>query len=143
MKFSIFSVIKIYKLNIPINGAQHPVDKGEVGNGIQKSDFRSALEQQDDGIERRLLPEVRPQGNDEIVDAVGGVVCRQNHRLVLPVVLFGVSVGAVLADLGGAAWEFERQKNYTERLEKQREGHSISSNQLPAPAADNTTAFSP
>lgn len=128
---------------VPINGAQHPVDKREVRNRVQKSDVWSSLEQQDDGIERRLLPEVRSQGNDEIVDAVGGVVRRQNHRLVLPVVLLGVSVAAVFADLRGRVGIGEREK-ITVRFMKQGEGRvELAENQLPAPTADSTAAFSP
>lgn len=40
-----------------------------------------------------------PQGNDEVVDAVGGVVRCQDDRLVLPLVLLGIPVAAVLTDL--------------------------------------------
>lgn len=42
---------------------------------------------------------MRPQGYDEIVDAVGGVICRQDDGFVLPLVVPGVTVAAVLAYL--------------------------------------------
>lgn len=53
-------------------------------------------------MEGVLGPEVRPQRNDEVVDAVGGVVRRQDDGLVLPVVLAGVSVRAVFANLNAS-----------------------------------------
>jgi len=42
---------------------------------------------------------VSSQWNDEIVYAIGGIVRCQNDRLVLPLVLLGISIAAVLADL--------------------------------------------
>lgn len=48
------------------------------------------------------------QRYNEIVNAVRGVVCSQDDGLVLPLVLLGVAVGAVLADL--------RQLQATQRL---------------------------
>lgn len=42
---------------------------------------------------------MRPQRYDEVVNAVGGVVGRQDDGLVLPLVVPGVPVAAVFADL--------------------------------------------
>lgn len=42
---------------------------------------------------------MRPQRDDKVVDAVRGVVGGQDDGLVLPLVLFGVTVTAVFADL--------------------------------------------
>lgn len=39
------------------------------------------------------------QRNDEVVDAIGGIVRGQNDGLVLPLILLGVPIAAVLADL--------------------------------------------
>lgn len=40
-----------------------------------------------------------PQGYDEVVNAVGGVVSSEDDRLVLPVVLFCASKRTMFADL--------------------------------------------
>ena len=42
---------------------------------------------------------MRPEWDDEVVDAVTGVVSSQDDGPVLPVVLLGALVGAVLAYL--------------------------------------------
>ena len=72
-----------------IYGAEHPVDQREVADGVQKGQVGTPLQQQDDGVQRRLGPEVGSQRNNEVVDAVGGKVGSQDDGLVLPAVLLG------------------------------------------------------
>lgn len=45
------------------------------------------------------LPEVSTQGYDEVVYSIGGIVRRKDDGLILPLIVLGVPVGAVLADL--------------------------------------------
>lgn len=40
-----------------------------------------------------------PQRNNKVVDPVAGIIGSQNNRLVLPLVIPGVSVAAMLANL--------------------------------------------
>lgn len=44
---------------------------------------------------------MRPQWDDEVVDTVGGVVSGQDDGFVLPLVLFGVPIATVFANLDG------------------------------------------
>ena len=48
-----------------------------------------------------MLPKMCSKGNNEVVDAIAGIVCSENHGPVLPVVFLGAAVGAVLAHLWG------------------------------------------
>ena len=60
---------------------------------------RPFLEQENDGIERRLGSSVRPQRHDEVVQAVAGVVGRDDDRPVRPVVVLRSLELTVLARL--------------------------------------------
>ena len=42
---------------------------------------------------------MRPERYNKVVDAVGGVICRQNYGFVLPLVVSGISIATMLADL--------------------------------------------
>lgn len=42
---------------------------------------------------------MRPQRDDKVVDTVGGVVSGQDDGFVLPLVLFGVPIATVFANL--------------------------------------------
>jgi hypothetical protein len=83
----------------PVDSAQHPVDKGEVRDGVEECDVRLPFQQQDDWIELGFGPEMSSQWNDKVVDAGRGEIGGQNDDFVGPVVLFGASVTAVFANL--------------------------------------------
>lgn len=44
---------------------------------------------------------MRPQRDDKVVDTIGGVVSGQDNGFVLPLVLFGVPIATVFANLDG------------------------------------------
>ncbi len=84
---------------VPVDGAEHPVNVREVGHGIEESHVGFALEKQDDGIEQGLWSKVSSQRDDKVVDARRGVISCQDDDFVGPVVFFGATVAAVLANL--------------------------------------------
>lgn len=71
----------------------------EVGERIEKGDIWSTLQQQNDGIQRGLGTEMSTQRYDEVIDTIRGIVRRKNDGLVLPLILLGISITAVLTDL--------------------------------------------
>ena len=83
----------------PVDCAEHPVDIREVRDGVEECDVRLSFQQQDDWIELGFWPEMSSQWNDKVVDAGRGEIGSQNDHFVGPVVLFGASVTAVLANL--------------------------------------------
>lgn len=85
----------------PVYGAKHPVHKRKVRYGVQERNLRSSFQKHYDGVERGFRFKVRAQRNNEVVDAIRGIVGSQDNGLRLPVVLVGIPIITVLADLGG------------------------------------------
>lgn len=84
---------------LPVYGPKHPVNQWEIRHSVQKSYIRPPLQQQNDRIQRRLGPEVRPQRYNEIVDTIRSVVCGQDDGLILPLVVSGVPIATMFANL--------------------------------------------
>lgn len=82
-----------------IDRALHPINERKVRDGVQEGDVRPTFQQQNDWVQRGFRFEMSAQRNDEIVDAVRRIVSGQDDRFVLPLVLLGIAVAAVLTYL--------------------------------------------
>lgn len=85
---------------IRIDRSKHPVHEWKICDRIQESNVRSAFQQKYDRIQRSLRPEVSSQRNDEVVYSIRSIVCGQDDGLVLPLVILGIAIRTMLADLG-------------------------------------------